>query len=601
MSNLGQQKGVTVPSHRAGIGAGDSESVLIPRQFGPISEWINKHIRSLHTPHGSGICYDFIVAASWADEVTAGRGSEGQEIATGTGGTTKVYSALFGDTGALADAYRLSTGPHIWVCPGHTETITAPWVPPLNWFANVTVESAPQERGRSQAYTPKFTATGASMDEKGLIEYEGTITSGSGLSFTGLSFTGFTGRDVSFFRGARPPVWTIQFDNCVIHDFYSVLRTGTGIKTIRLWNGEYIFDGPISELTTTSGGGAEGSVLSVKNSRLTAQKLMGGGVSGGHGWVNCELIGNEYIFLRDDAIDYAAESDAVHLRTMFLRVIGNTIIHGNPGDVDGATPLFNMDQSYLKDVRNITITDNLYMTTQSECYFLRMAVRVNQAVVQGNILHYWGGGVADNACIYVGPTSSDVINISIGPNVYTDDANGSWPEDVTGPGAPGAVVVVGGGLLTPVLYDAGGIDIGWGDFTVRFDNNIVSVSADTLTLTDNGTNYLEVDSSGTVSANTTGFTLRQIPLGTVVCASADISSITEQTAALDETGAPKDAQYLTLALDGDLSAERRFVPGTGLTAVDGGAGGDYTLSVDNAAGIISFGFSPLGGQAFNPE
>lgn len=43
-------------------------------------------------------------------------------------------------------------------------------------------------------------------------------------------------------------------------------------------------------------------------------------------------------------------------------------------------------------------------------------------------------------------------------------------------------------------------------------------------------------------------------------------------------GAPVDAQYLTLALDGTLTAERRFVPAGGLSAVDGGAGGDYTLT-----------------------
>lgn len=44
-------------------------------------------------------------------------------------------------------------------------------------------------------------------------------------------------------------------------------------------------------------------------------------------------------------------------------------------------------------------------------------------------------------------------------------------------------------------------------------------------------------------------------------------------------GAPNDAQYLTLALDGDLSAERVLVPGDGLVAVDGGANGNFDLAV----------------------
>lgn len=41
-----------------------------------------------------------------------------------------------------------------------------------------------------------------------------------------------------------------------------------------------------------------------------------------------------------------------------------------------------------------------------------------------------------------------------------------------------------------------------------------------------------------------------------------------------------DEQFLVLALSGDLSAERRFVPGSGLSGVDGGANGDYTLNLD---------------------
>lgn len=52
-------------------------------------------------------------------------------------------------------------------------------------------------------------------------------------------------------------------------------------------------------------------------------------------------------------------------------------------------------------------------------------------------------------------------------------------------------------------------------------------------------------------------------------------------------GAPTNAQYLVLALDGVLTDERRFVPGTGLTAVDGGAGGDYTLNASPGTPAIT--------------
>ena len=51
------------------------------------------------------------------------------------------------------------------------------------------------------------------------------------------------------------------------------------------------------------------------------------------------------------------------------------------------------------------------------------------------------------------------------------------------------------------------------------------------------------------------------------------------------SGAPDDAEYLTLALNGTLSDERVFTPGDGLAGTDGGAGSTYTLNVD---------ISPLG-------
>jgi len=52
-------------------------------------------------------------------------------------------------------------------------------------------------------------------------------------------------------------------------------------------------------------------------------------------------------------------------------------------------------------------------------------------------------------------------------------------------------------------------------------------------------------------------------------------------------GAPVDAQYLTLALNGTLTDERRFVLAGGASAVDGGANGDYTVTVHDAVTLAS--------------
>ena len=52
-------------------------------------------------------------------------------------------------------------------------------------------------------------------------------------------------------------------------------------------------------------------------------------------------------------------------------------------------------------------------------------------------------------------------------------------------------------------------------------------------------------------------------------------------------GAPGDAEYLVLALDADLSEERRFVLAGGASAVDGGADGDYTVTVHDAVTLAA--------------
>ncbi len=51
-------------------------------------------------------------------------------------------------------------------------------------------------------------------------------------------------------------------------------------------------------------------------------------------------------------------------------------------------------------------------------------------------------------------------------------------------------------------------------------------------------------------------------------------------------GAPTNAEYLVLTADATLTDERVFIDGAGLTATDGGAGGNYTLDVGAGSGII---------------
>ena len=63
---------------------------------------------------------------------------------------------------------------------------------------------------------------------------------------------------------------------------------------------------------------------------------------------------------------------------------------------------------------------------------------------------------------------------------------------------------------------------------LRNDNIIVNVSAGSLSITDNTTNYVEVSAGGTLSTNTSGFTSGMIPLAAVVTVSGAITAITDK-------------------------------------------------------------------------
>ena len=70
--------------------------------------------------------------------------------------------------------------------------------------------------------------------------------------------------------------------------------------------------------------------------------------------------------------------------------------------------------------------------------------------------------------------------------------------------------------------------------------------------------------------------------GLTVTNASNIASTGATNAAAIATKAPNDAQYVTLATDGDLSAERVLTPSTGVHIVDGGANGNVTVSVSGS-------------------
>ncbi|RCX32087.1 DUF2793 domain-containing protein [Thioalbus denitrificans] len=120
--------------------------------------------------------------------------------------------------------------------------------------------------------------------------------------------------------------------------------------------------------------------------------------------------------------------------------------------------------------------------------------------------------------------------------LYTVVTDGSGITSVTdrrtwvslGGGAGG-----GGSSLGDFDEDSGtttGLTWGYQAGSIRLRTTVTSVSAGTVALTDNNTNYVEIDSGGTVTANTTGFTAGKIPLRQVTTVSGSQTASTDRRA-----------------------------------------------------------------------
>ena len=65
---------------------------------------------------------------------------------------------------------------------------------------------------------------------------------------------------------------------------------------------------------------------------------------------------------------------------------------------------------------------------------------------------------------------------------------------------------------------------------IRNDNVITNTASQNLLLADDNTSFVEIDSSGVATSNTTGFTAGSIPLAEVLTASGSVSTVTDKRA-----------------------------------------------------------------------
>ena len=85
--------------------------------------------------------------------------------------------------------------------------------------------------------------------------------------------------------------------------------------------------------------------------------------------------------------------------------------------------------------------------------------------------------------------------------------------------------------------DGGGLNLTVRAGRIRNDNTITDKIQQTVALTDATTNYVEIDTAGVATANTTGFTTGKLAVATVVTAAGAITTITDKRTWVAAAGA----------------------------------------------------------------
>lgn len=155
-----------------------------------------------------------------------------------------------------------------------------------------------------------------------------------------------------------------------------------------------------------------------------------------------------------------------------------------------------------------------------------------------------------------------------------------------------------------------GLTWGYQAGTLRRNNVIVSVSAGTVSLADDTTNYIEIDNVGTMSRNTTGFTSGRIPIRQIVTASGVQTTSTDkrgwfQFGGKSLTIVTSDRAITAAELVGDLTITNTGAGAAIALTLPAGASG-YSCEFEvtaaqylkvTAAGTETFGFYSSVGAA----
>jgi hypothetical protein len=109
----------------------------------------------------------------------------------------------------------------------------------------------------------------------------------------------------------------------------------------------------------------------------------------------------------------------------------------------------------------------------------------------------------------------------------------------------------------------------WGYYggTMLVDGTLTQLANGTLALSASATNYVEINRSGTISKNTTGYTPGSIPLYTIVTGASTVTSYTDHRAWVQTKDQTSNVSVAVTAADvtlNDAQARCRYLTTTGI-------------------------------------
>jgi len=629
---------VPIPSHRTGVGDGSANSMLIPEQFGPIAEWINKHIRSWHGPYGYGDwpLYDYYVDDSWA----ATGFPEGTIINTYTG--TKIYSTIQGAVNAWSTSAADKT---MFIAPGHYDedvvvnatstqhihmeggsaartfidgsitfngqfnnNLSVEWRPP-SVIRNLKVSAVAGGSagdlflGQTTVHTPN-TIEGLSFENchfegqlKGLYHATSMATLVLRCSFSNCTFGGADD------NGGVLILEETSFDRCAFEGPFD-LHYGYGGTASSIGEASNSLEPCVFTETLFRQGLIIGDVYAGTFTDCTFQSLTGvdhamwiSGGSDGPGTLygpnvgECILSGCHFVYYRGANAEFSfiklGSNQSIGYTSWENFTVTDCTVDVPNAPYAGTNPIhiiWSIGELANGDVPKIVFAHNALIEDSDGNRLEDLTTTPASTTVKGTFRDSVFGPNEPPNCVY------DVK----GPNnvFYPDSAIPYYSASVGG-----KHIVYMDGVDTTVVY--------WKAFACRFDGVTKWVAAGSL----GGVAMpgfappvyyvIEVTSAGVVQGTSLGLAANKynactagcIPLAVVeangVLGVGTTFKIDHGRATpLDlDTGltaggsapAPNDAQYVVLAADGDLTVERVFAPGVGLTATDDGAGGDYHL------------------------